>query len=134
MTKNRKGQARPPIQIRESDAERISNLALNAEARMPQVADLLLKEIDRARLVRDDHLPPDIVGMNCTVTFVDDASRTERTLQLVYPHEADIEAGRISIISLVGAGLIGLRAGQSISWPDREGHERLLRIIDVTQG
>ena len=54
-------------------------------------------------------------------------------LKLVYPHDADIEAGRISIMSLVGAGLIGLRAGQSISWPDRSGHERSLRIIEVMQ-
>ena len=33
----------------------------------------------------------------------------------------------------VGAGLIGLRVGQSISWPDRGGHERLLTIENVTR-
>ena len=133
MTTNRKAEARPPLQMRESDAERISNLAMDMEGRMPQVAELLLTEISRAKIVQDSRLAADVVAMLSTVKFVDDASGIERTLQLVYPQEADIEAGRISIMSLVGVGLIGLRAGQSISWPDRGGHERPLRIIEVTQ-
>jgi regulator of nucleoside diphosphate kinase len=33
----------------------------------------------------------------------------------------------------VGAGLIGLREGQSILWPDREGNERALQIVEVAQ-
>ena len=134
MTTNRKGRARPPIQIRETDAERISNLVLDRKEHMPGVADLLLAEISRARLVDDARLPPDVVAMQSTVTFVDEASGVERTLQLVYPYDADIEAGRISIMSLVGAGLLGLRSGQSISWPNRVGEERPLRIIEVKQG
>jgi hypothetical protein len=44
--------------------------------------------------------------MQSTVKFVDEASGVERTLQLVYPQAADIEAERISILSLVGAGLL----------------------------
>lgn len=134
MTTNRKGRARPPIQIRETDADRISNLALDSEVRTPQVAELLLTEISRAKLVADARLPSDVVAMHSTVTFVDEASGAERTLQLVYPHEADIAAGRISIMSLVGAGLLGLHPGQSILWPNRGGDERPLRIIEVTQG
>lgn len=133
MTETRKADARPPLQMRESDAERISNLAMDMEGRMPQVAELLIAEISRAKVVKDSHIAPDVVAMMSTVKFVDDASGVERTLQLVYPQDADIEAGRISIMSLVGAGLIGLRAGQTISWPDRGGHIRPLRIVDVVQ-
>ena len=71
--------------------------------------------------------------MNATVEFVDEASGADRTVELVYPKEADISAGRISILTPIGAGLIGLRAGQSIHWPDRDGKERWLRIISVVQ-
>jgi len=133
MTTNRKGPARPPLQIRETDAEQIGNLALQMEHRSPQVAEMLLAEINRAKVVDDARLPSDTVAMLSTVKFVDDETGVERTLQLVYPQDADIEAGRISILSLVGAGLLGLRAGQSISWPNRDGHERPLRIIEVSQ-
>ena len=133
MTTNRKGPARPPLQIRETDAEQIGNLALQMEHRSPQVAEMLLAEINRAKVVDDARLPSETVAMLSTVKFVDDETGVERTLQLVYPQDADIEAGRISILSLVGAGLLGLRAGQSISWPNRDGHERPLRIIEVSQ-
>lgn len=131
MTTHRKARARPPIQIRETDAERIGNLAIEAEERLPLVTELLLAEINRAKVVPDSCLPGDVVAMQSTVKFVDEASGVERTLQLVYPQAADIEAERISILSLVGAGLLGLRTGQSIMWPDRAGRQRLLRIVDV---
>lgn len=134
MTSKRPTAARPPIQICESDAERISDLALDLEPRQPQIAALLLAEINRAKVVPDGKLPSDVAAMQSTIRFSDEASGTERTLQLVYPHEADIEQGRISILSLVGAGLLGLRPGQSISWPDRGEHERRLTVIEVTRG
>ncbi len=133
MTTHRKAQARPAIQIRETDAERISNLAIEAEDRLPQVAELLLAEINRATIVEDSRLPQNVVALQSTVKFVDEASGIERTLQLVYPQHADIAAGRISILSLVGAGLLGLKPGQSISWPDRAGKQRALRIMEVNQ-
>lgn len=133
MTTHRKAQARPAIQIRETDAERISNLAIEAEDRLPQVAELLLAEINRATIVEDSRLPQNVVALQSTVKFLDEASGIERTLQLVYPQHADIAEGRISILSLVGAGLLGLKPGQSISWPDRAGKQRALRIMEVNQ-
>ncbi|RYG89055.1 MAG: hypothetical protein EON59_02365 [Alphaproteobacteria bacterium] len=48
--------------------------------------------------------------------------------------ESDFEAGGISILSRVGAGLLGLTTGQSIMWPDRAGKQRPLRIIEVMKG
>ncbi len=133
MTSTSRAKAQPPITIRESDAERIANLALGAEDKSPQVAELLLAEINRAKIVPDAQLPRDIVAMQSVVKFVDEASGLERTLQLAYPQDTDIDAGRISILSLVGAGLLGLKPGQSIRWPDRAGKHRELRIIAVMQ-
>ena len=96
-------------------------------------AELLLAEINRATIVEDSRLPQNVVALQSTVKFLDEASGIERTLQLVYPQHADIAAGRISILSLVGAGLLGLKPGQSISWPDRAGKQRALRIMEVNQ-
>ena len=61
------------------------------------------------------------------------ASGADRTVELVYPRDADISAGRMSILTPVGAGVIGLRTGQSILWPDRDGRERKLTIVKVQQ-
>ncbi len=130
---NSKGTKRPPIHMIESEADTLTNLAIGAEERLPQVSELLLEEIGRARIYKAGQIPADVVTMHATVEFVDEASGTSRTVQLVYPRDADIAAGRISIMTPVGAGLIGLREGQSIRWPDREGQERTLSIVKVTQ-
>ena len=69
--------------------------------------------------------------MNATVDFTDETGEKAHSYQLVYPREADISSGRISILTPVGAGLIGLREGQSILCPDRDGRERELKIVRV---
>lgn len=123
--------ARPPIIMARSDAERLTALAEDMEHASPQAANMLLDEIERARVAPDHKVPQDVVRMHSTVRFVDEAHGHERTVELVYPHEADIEAGRISVLTPIGAGLIGLRPDQAITWPDREGHERRLRVVEV---
>jgi len=117
----------------DDEAEALTNLAMSVEARLPQVCQLLLDEIGRAKLHSRNRIAPDVVTMHARVAFLDEASGSSRTVQLVYPREADIAEDRVSILTLVGAGLIGMRAGQSIMWPDRGGRERLLTIADVTR-
>ena len=131
MPQAKTASARPPLILSETDAERLSALALQNEAAHPVVAGLLLDEIERAQVRADGRTPADVVGMNSTVEFVDEAHGRPRTVQLVYPDEADIAAGRISIMTPVGAGLIGLKEGQSILWPDRGGETLVLRILKV---
>ena len=121
MVRPAKSNGRPPIILRETDAERLSNLASQMEAKAPLAAGLLLDEIERAE-IRADHLVADsVIGMQSVVEFVDGAHDLRQTVTLVYPTEANISEGRISILTPVGAGLIGLTAGQSIHWPDRDG-------------
>lgn len=127
----KKATRRPPIQMIDIEADALAELAMKVEERSPQVSELLLNEITRATLHPAKRIPADVVTMHATVRFIDEASGKDSKYQLVYPHEADISAGRISILTPVGAGLIGLRAGQSILWPDRDGHERELKIIEV---
>lgn len=124
----------PPIQMIDREADRLTQLALSKEDDLPQVCDLLLREINRATIRTAARFPSGIVTMQSRVTFVDAAIGAERTVELVYPGEADISVGRISILTPVGAGLIGLSEGQSILWPDRDGNERKLSIVKVEQG
>ncbi|RYG86697.1 MAG: nucleoside diphosphate kinase regulator [Alphaproteobacteria bacterium] len=124
--------SRPAITLGAAEAERLSALALRSEASAPLVAELLLGEIERARICPDARVPADVVRIGSRVAFVDEAHGEARTVQLVWPAEADIAQGRVSVMTPVGAGLIGLRPGQSILWPDRGGEQRLLRIEAVT--
>lgn len=122
---------RPAIHLLAPEADRLYDLATKAMQRQPDVAKMLLAEIDRAEIHDAGTLPDGVISMLSTVEFVDESNGTSRTVQLVYPADADIAAGRVSILTPIGAGLIGLSEGQSILWPDREGRERRLRIVRV---
>ncbi len=124
---------RPPIHMIDTEADTLTDLALARQERSPAVADLLLQEIDRAKIHSSRKIPGDIVTMHSQVEFVDEGSGASRTVELVYPADADISAGRISILTPVGAGLIGMREGQSILWPDRDGQQRRLSIVKVVR-
>lgn len=130
---SKKAASRPPIDMIDSEAETLSNLALSIEDKAPQVADMLLEEITRATLRPRAKISPEVITMNATVDFVDETTGAERTVQLVFPADADIAQGRISILTPVGAGLIGLRPGQSIVWPDRDGKSHRLAVVKVRQ-
>lgn len=132
MTRKNATAARPPIILGETEADLLSSLADGVEDRLPHIAELLIGEIGRAQIVADPALPNDAVRMGSTVTFIDDRTGLHRTVQLVFPQQADIAANRISILTPIGAGLIGLRPGQAIDWPDRDGQQRLLRVVNVT--
>ena len=125
---------RPPIIMSDSEHGILVGLAMRGARRNPDAARLLLEEADRARLVPEARLPADVVALGSLVTFTDGGTGVARSVRLVLPAEADISQGRVSILSLVGAGLIGLRAGQSIEWPTQDGRLRRLTVTEVSAG
>jgi len=131
--KNNKRASRPSIYLIDSEADRLADLALAVANRTPDVSSLLLGEIERARIVPSARIPDDVVAMHSEVEFIDEGSNAQRRVQIVYPQEADVSEGRISVLTHAGAGLIGLRAGDSIDWPDRDGRTRKIKIIAVKQ-
>jgi len=125
--------SRPPIVLSETDADRLFLLAEQMESAAPRDRSGLLGELERAQVRPDHRVAATVVGMNSTVDFVDEAHGAARTVRLVYPAEADIAAGKVSVLTPVGAALIGLREGQSIRWPDRGGNLRALRVLKVSR-
>ena len=133
MTLQQKWAAVPPIHIVESEADMISDLAWAARDRFPDVSQLLLEEVGRAQLCSRAALPADVAAMRSTILYRDGARGTPRRVELVYPSHADVALGRISILTPVGAALIGMRAGNAILWPDRDGHLRDIMVDEVVQ-
>jgi regulator of nucleoside diphosphate kinase len=73
--------------------------------------DALSDLLDEARLLPHERLPADRIGMNSRVTYVQEPGGARRTVVLVHPSEADLAAGRISVLSPVGRALLGRTAG-----------------------
>lgn len=119
----------PALVIRHEDHARLMDLAVAALERMPNVAEELLNELERAKVVRPEKIPATSVQMGSTVTYKADAA--SRTVTLVWPEDADIAAGRVSVMTPVGAALIGLSEGQSIRWTARDGRVHEMTIEHV---
>jgi regulator of nucleoside diphosphate kinase len=94
-------------------------------------ADALDLELSRAKIVETPKLPADVVAMDSIVTFTDLDSAEEKTIQLVYPQDADVTKMKISVLSPVGSALIGLKIGGTIEWPVPQGKVRRLQVTAV---
>lgn len=120
----------PRIVVSKDNHKRLTGLALVAEDNAPEAASVLLAEMERAKVVSTDALPPDAVQMGSTIEYRTDAGQ-QRRVTLVYPGEADIAQGRISILTPIGAALIGLSPDQSIAWTARDGRQHRLTVLRV---
>jgi regulator of nucleoside diphosphate kinase len=120
----------PQIIVSNADYERLTDLASASLQRLPEVAEELLAEMDRAKIVDEGAVPADVVRMGSTVTFKSDDGQT-RTMTLVYPADESLDQHRISVMTPIGAALIGLGVGQSISWPGRDGKQHRLIVTKV---
>jgi regulator of nucleoside diphosphate kinase len=80
---------RPPINLINTEADTPADLAIGAQDRLPQINELLLEELTRAKVHNAERIPKDVITMKAQVEFVDDASYATRIAQLVYPRHAD---------------------------------------------
>ncbi|HJR23279.1 MAG TPA: nucleoside diphosphate kinase regulator [Dongiaceae bacterium] len=121
----------PQIVVGGTDHARLTTLANAALDSVPDTAEELLSELDRARVVADEAVPQDVVRMGSLVEFESGGDR--KRVMLVFPPDADISAGKVSVLTPVGAALIGLSKGQSIAWTARDGSSHALTIRSVEQ-
>ena len=118
----------PQIYLTQTDTDRLLKLV---EAQPGQRLEKLERELVRANVVPREEMPDDVVTMNSRVIFENETTGERREVTLVFPANADIEAGRISVLAPVGTALLGLRAGQSIDWELPGGEKQRYRIVEV---
>lgn len=95
----------------------------------PYLTDLRA-EIDAAEIVEAGDLPEGLVTMHSTVRLRDMQTREEEIYTLVYPEEANIAEGKISILAPVGTAILGYRVGDVVRWKVPSGLSRW-RIEEV---
>jgi len=120
------------IVVTEPDLLRLSRLLVSqATGRNGRECDELEAELGRADVVPSREIPANVVTMNSRARFVDQDTGEELELTLVYPRDADLARGRISVLAPVGAALLGLSVGQSIEWPLPRGGARRLKVSAI---
>ena len=116
------------ILITEKDLLRIKHILSFQKSEDFENLDL---ELDRAKIISDDIVPPDLVTMNSKVKFLNTQDNKEMVITIVYPSDANFAEGKVSVLASLGSALIGLRVGQEINWMFPDGKTKTLKILDV---
>ena len=85
--------------------------------------------LDAADVVPAREVAPDVVTMNSRLRLQDDAGGAPRDITLCYPDDASAEAGLVSLLSPMGASLLGHRVGGEAMWLTPTGTPRTARIV-----
>ena len=115
------------IVITAADFDRLHGLVESPRYRTTH-ADLLhtlKEELDRGEVVRPDRVPKNVVTMRSMMRICDLDDNQRETYTLVYPDEADIISGKLSVLAPLGTALLGTRAGQVVSFDAPAGQRRL---------
>lgn len=95
--------------------------------------DDLRAELERAIVVEDDLIHPDVVTMGARVRYAEHETGNCREVEIVFPEQAQPAAGKVSVFAPVGAALIGLTVGHQIDWDFPGGSTRKLTVVEVIQ-
>jgi len=93
----------------------------------------LQKILEHSRVINPDVLPKDEVTLLSTVEFTNLSTNTRMRFKIVSPHEMDLEVGKISLKSPIGAALMGKKVGEIAEAQVPSGILRL-RIESITLG
>jgi len=91
----------------------------------------LSSELKRAVVVSNDAFPLHAIRIGSTVSVLDLARDKVVAFTLVMPAHADIQKNKVSILTPMGAALIGFRKGEEVQWKVPGGLKRF-RILDVS--
>jgi len=90
----------------------------------------LENELETCKVVAPDEMPSNVVTLNSRVKYFDLDASQERIVTLVFPSNADISAGRISVTTPMGAAILGYAEGDVVGWKVYSGR-KTIRIEEV---
>ncbi len=112
--------------------KRILNISGYAEDFQTQKSlQRLSDELKNAQIVDEADIPEDVIRFNSKI-MVYSENGWEKTIQLVIPSEKDNKEDKISILTSMGAALIGYSEGDVIEWDFPSGRQQI-KIVTVLQ-
>ena len=115
------------ILITQADFDRLQGLVESPRYRATHAASLIVlkDELGRGNVVAANEVPRGVVTMHSQVRVRDPKADESETYTLVYPDEADINQGKLSVLAPLGIALLGTKVGQVVSFDAPAGQRRL---------
>lgn len=123
----------PSIFITTKDAAKLRKLireAFHSDYRGSDYLKQLAEEMEKASVVNPEQIPADVITLNSTARLVDQEANEEMVYTLVFPEDADISKGKISVLAPIGTAMLGYKTGDTFEW-DTPGGKRVLRVKQV---
>lgn len=121
----------PAVKLTKADRDRLASVAVTALGHEgpSSAASMLLREVSRATIVDSESPLPNVVAPHRDIEIHDNVANTKRWLQLVYPGEIEINRDAISVLSPLGAALIGLSVGDTFEWCNVYGDRHSVTVL-----
>ncbi|MEZ6076155.1 MAG: nucleoside diphosphate kinase regulator [Pirellulaceae bacterium] len=122
------------IIITKSDHKRLNDLFLSSfvdAIRDKRYLSDLQSELNVAHVVDPSEVPCDVITMNSTVRLRDLKTKETEMFTLVYPNQANIAEGKLSILAPLGTAILGYRVGDVVRWqvPSGVGRWRVEELL-----
>ena len=124
---------RRTIYMTEFDMKRLAKLIEEIQDSDSQDKNYIAKlqeELDHAKVVASSDIPKDVITMNSKVCLVDQRTEKEEMYTLVFPQDADISQGKISVLAPIGTAMLGYRVGEVFQWKVPAG-DRTLKVKNI---
>jgi regulator of nucleoside diphosphate kinase len=121
----------PPIYITDQDLDRLDVLLASMSGKRTGSLEFLRDELDRAQLVDGERAVEPFVRIGSRVLFRDERGNTYR-LTLAFPERTSSGASQISVLTPVGAALLGLSEGQAISYETPDNRVKTITVLHVS--
>lgn len=108
--------------IRLSQLIGIAKIEKSAELKNLEV---LAREIKRAEKVDSKKISSEFVTMNSVVKILNEETKKQMTVRIVYPKEADFAKGNISVFSPLGSAILGYKIGDTVLFDAPKGKVRI---------
>lgn len=116
-----------PIYITENDLQHLRRL-LESKGKLDgddrQYLRDLKRELDRAIVLPAREIPPSVVTMHSKFRLKDLDTGEVAEYTLVYPGEAKISQGKLSVLAPIGTALLGYQELDTIEWQVPAGVKR----------
>ena len=121
---------RATIYVTNSDRDRLANM-IELTREQDDRANFMYVgklegELESAEVVAPDDIPPDVVTMRSKVKLKDLDTNEEKIYSIVFPSEANLDEGKISILAPLATALLGYKRGNVV---EVEAPSRLRRLL-----
>jgi regulator of nucleoside diphosphate kinase len=122
----------PEIKVTKADRGKLDTmLAHHSPIRSWKAVEILVRELLRAEIVDEHEVPAQVVRMGSRVEFREAGDELSIVATLVYPGDSGLYDDAVSVLTPIGAILLGLSEGQSMPYSGPDGKPKTISVMKV---